>query len=237
MFIFVVWEKSTLRPHRHVFITLLWLLATSLACSLGIPQDENAPDVAPANNENWVSFSSNNLIIGAPPGEWLQVPAEQGAIESLFVRLDQQDPSVANLFLGLGGVAKNPTYPLVLMKNDGTAWATINVTPLVNGDTLASRLQSSKDDLQRRGIPILSERQVPLAIGSATRREIENPVVQATAWALDNSPTNSQALDRQYQYILQIGTDIYTLTFDAQAADFEGYKSIFQAMALSFSIG
>jgi hypothetical protein len=236
-FIFIVWEKSTLRLHRYVFITLFWLLATTLGCSLATSPDENSPDVAPANNENWVSFGRNNLIIGAPPSEWLQVPAEQGAIDSLFTNLSDQDLSVAYLFLGLGGVAKNPTFPLVLMKNDGTAWATINITPLVEGDTLAARLQSSKEDLQRRGIPILSERQVQLAMGRATRREIEIPVAQATSWASDISPTNSQALDRQYQYILQIGTDIYTLTFDAQAADFEGYKPIFQAMALSFSIG
>ncbi len=211
------------------------IFASSLACSLSTAKDDPQQDIAPASTDNWVSFQATNASIGAPPNDWLLVPIVQGEIDALYTQLQGVDISVANLFLGLSGVAKSNGYHLILMKRDGTAWVTIYSEPLPPTTTFEGFLTAAKEDWTRRGIPMLSEGEVNLPMGKAIRREIEIPVEQATRWQ-DISPTASQVLDRQYQYILPIGSEVFTLTFDAQAADFNNYKAIFQAMALSFSV-
>ncbi|GIK63270.1 MAG: hypothetical protein BroJett018_10640 [Chloroflexota bacterium] len=218
---------------RHILLGIILIFVSSLACSLSTSKDDQETDVEPASTDNWVSFQAPNVSIGAPPNDWLLVPTVQGEIDALFTQLNTSDTSVANVFLALSGVATSNGYHLILMKRDGTAWATVYSEPLPS--TYEVFLTTTKEDWERRGIPILSEREVNLPMGKAVRREFELPVGQATRWQ-DSSSTASQALDRQYQYLLAIGTEVYTLTFDAQAADFNDYKAIFQAMAFSFSV-
>ncbi len=224
-----------MRHTSRILMGILLIFASSLACSLSTATDDPQQDIAPASTDNWVSFQATNASIGAPPNDWLLVPIVQGEIDALFAQLDAFDTSVSGVFLGLAGVAGSNGYHLVLMKRDGTAWVTVYSEPLSPTTTFDGFLTTAKEDWARRGIPILSEREVNLPMGKSVRREIEIPVGQATRWQ-DSSSTASQALDRQYQYILPIGSEVYTLTFDAQAADFNDYKAIFQAMALSFSV-
>ncbi|MBI5928062.1 MAG: hypothetical protein HY862_02050 [Chloroflexi bacterium] len=223
-----------MRHHQRILMGLLFIFSTSLACSLATTKNQ-PQDVVPASTDNWVSFQSSGASIGAPPNDWLLVPQDQAEIGSLYTNMTRFDESAANVFLGLAAVGATNGYHLVLMKSDGTAWVTVFSEPVPAETTLVDFLTSAKEDWQRRGIPILSEREVNLPMGQATRREIEILVGQSTHWQ-DNSRADSQALDRQYQYILQVGNEIYTLTFDAQVVDFDDYKPIFQAMALSFSV-
>jgi hypothetical protein len=202
------------------------MMASSLACTL-VRVEREAPaqgsDVTPANTDNWVGFQGRGVQMGAPPGSWTLIPSDDVSIQNQFVQWVERDRSVSNLFLELTEQVKDDFYRLVLMKDDGTAWVNVAGEPLQPDATFADILQKSRDGLLERGIQPRNERTVELTVGRATR------------WETAYSPRNSQIVDRQFQYIVQVGGEVYYLTFNAQAPDFDDYTPVFEAMALSFA--
>lgn len=198
------------------------LLSSTLACTLADAGSFTPTQIPSADTSGWVGYEGRGVQIGAPPQEWIQVPLEVSEALEQYEVINAQDPSAANVFRDLINLTASSNYRLILMKSDGTAWLTVYAEPLeVDFEEKINQLKQSITDGETQ---IYAETTVQLAVGEAIR------------WETTLSPTNSQVRNRQWQYNIQIGNQIYYLVFNAQAADFDTYAPIFAAMALIFAI-
>lgn len=212
--------------HRRWIPTLL-ILCSSIACSLVYVNDnpDSLPlsEITPASTQGWVSFVGRGVRIAAPAVEWTNVPFDPLETNAQLAKWQADDPSVANVFQALQENIDDARYKLILMRTDGTA--TLNITT----EALQTRsyedvVQESKQAFIDQGIQPFNQRRVNLFVGEAIR------------WELQTSPPNSQILNREFVYIVQVGQEVYYLNFSAQAVDFKDYAPVFEAMAISFSV-
>jgi hypothetical protein len=162
--------------------------------------------------------------MGAPSTSWQQVPANLAAARQRVSELEQVDESVANQYLDLALLANQSFYRLVLMRNDGTAYATITSRSLRPGQDQEEAIAEAREALLSDGIVPRQQRSLLMPEGDAVR------------WTIDVSPEDSRAINRQFQYLLVVNNQLYTFTFSAQLPDFEEYATIFETMALTFRV-
>ena len=206
---------------------LLLLVLPTMACNLvhlktggTLPRSE----LTPLDTTGWVAFPGRGVTMGAPSGTWIQVPADFAAAQAQVVTLREIDPSVANVFLELALLANNDFYRLVLMRSDGTAYATVTTRSLRPGQAPDNAFIEAQNTLERDGIVPRKQRSLVMSSGDAVR------------WTIDVSPTGSQIINRQFQYLLVNNGQLYTFTFSAQLSDFETYMPTFETMALTFRL-
>jgi hypothetical protein len=201
---------------------LLILLSSVLACTLVESGSFTPTQVPAADTVGWVGYEGRNVQIGAPAEQWIQVPLEVSEALEQFETLNAQDQSAANVFRDLISLTADTNYRLILMKSDGTAWLTIYADPL--DIPFDEKINQIKQSIIDGGTQIYNERAVQLSAGEATR------------WETILSPSGSQIRNRQWQYNVEVGDQIYYLVFNAQTADFDDYAPTFAAMALIFTI-
>lgn len=200
------------------------LLSGILACTLADSDSFNPTQVSPADTSGWVGYQGNGVQIGAPAEQWLQVHLNVAEAYEQLETLNVDDPSAAKVYNSLITllVDTDTNYRLLLMKTDGTAWLAVYTEPLdIPFDEKIDQLKQSIID---NGIQVYNETTIDLPIGQATR------------WETTQSPSDSQIRNRQWQYAVSVGGQIYYLVFNAQAADFDDYAPTFAAMTLIFTI-
>lgn len=216
-----------MRYQKSGWIVWVFMLASVLACNLAriktidtIPRSE----VTPVDMNGWVAYNGRGVRMGAPAGQWSQVPFDQNEANTLLSAWQLRDPSVANIFFNLMGRSANEFYKLVLLKDDGTASLEVTGSSLADGSSFESVVQQARQSLIDQNNYPRQQRLVSLSVGDAVR------------WETSISPIGSQIINRQLQYIVMVNTQVYYLTFTAQAVDFEGYIPVFEAMALTFLV-
>ncbi len=198
-----------------------------LACNLVYVSDgalRPRSELTPVDTSNWVAYPGRGVRIGAPSNAWELIPTRQEVASQRYDEIQAVDPSVANVFRDLSLLAANDAYRLILMKRDGTAWLQIKSSSLLPNETFEDVIERQRAALVAENIIPFNERWVPLPVGDAIR------------WTIDVSPPNSQIINRQFQYLVVVSGQLYTLTFSAQLPDFDEYAPMFETMALSFAI-
>lgn len=209
-------------------VLLGWLLLGTLACNLIYVDggaSRPASELQPVDTSTWVAYPGRGVRVGAPPTSWELVPTRATDASERVIELQAVDPSVANVFDFLRLLAANDLYRLILMKQDGTAWLHITSSSTLPNESLEQAVERQRENLANADFPPFNERAVPLPVGDSIR------------WTLDETPPNSQIINRQLQYFIIVDGQLYILTFSAQLPDFEEYAPLFETMALSFGIG
>lgn len=209
---------------KRVWIPIILLISAMLACSLATGNDAGdlpESEITPVNTGDWVAYTGRNVRVGAPAATWGQVPFEAAEASLVLADWRERDPSVANVFEALSRLAADPNSRLVLLRNDGIAWLRIWEQPLADL-TFDEFIDQTEQTLTSLGMTPYNKRQITLSVGEAIR------------WETQSSPPGSRIINRQYQYWVVVGTNVYILNFSAQAADFDSLAPIFEAMALSF---
>jgi hypothetical protein len=208
-----------------VLLIPVWLV--TIACNLVRLQDTGqlpASEIDPVATEGWVAFTGRGVSMGAPSATWDQVPTDADRTQQRLSTFEQVDPSVANVYADLADLAANSFYRLVLIRTDGTAYATITARSLRPGQDQADAIDEAQQELLTAGIVPRQQRSLLLPEGDAVR------------WTIDVMPPGSQAINRQFQYLLVINNQLYTFTFSAQLPDFDDYAAMFETMALTFRV-
>lgn len=221
------WVQSVQFRLRFMLLWFFPLLLATLACNL-VRLQESGPlptsELDPVSTDNWVAFTGRGVSMGAPSATWEQVPASGTAAQQRLADFDQVDPTVANLFAELATFAQDNFYRLVLLRTDGTAYATITTRSLRPGQDQKDAVAEARQDLLDAGVLPRQQRSLLLPEGDAVR------------WTIDVSRPGSRAIDRQFQYLLVVNNQLYTFTFSAQLPDFAEYAPVFETMALTFRI-
>lgn len=210
-----------------LFLLLVPWLLTTVSCNLVRLQDDGEfprSEIEPVDTQGWVAFPGRGVSMGAPSASWEQVPTNLAASRQRVQALEATDPSVAPVFLSLALLANDSFYQLVLIRNDGTAYATITTRSLRPGQTQDAAVEEARQELLANGIVPRQQRSLIMPEGDAIR------------WTIDVTPEGSRAINRQFQYLLVINSQLYTFTFSAQLPDFDDYTPIFETMALTFRL-
>ncbi len=209
----------------RLWTSFVAILSSILACTLMEAPDETrflSSELTPARTDGWVSYTEQDVRIGAPAGSWSQIPFTIGDATNQWNDWLERDPSVANVYRDLMRFIVVDSYVLLLMKNDGTAWLQATREPIdIDFD---STLRARQQQLVDQGTPPYHQRSIALSAGDAVR------------WEVSTSPAGSQIVDHQFHYLINVGDWMYQLVFNAQESDFNSYTPVFEAMALSFWI-
>lgn len=207
----------------HFILSLGFLLSllvlTSIACSLSdTGQDTTHEEFV--DTTDWVAYGGErNLFVAAPAGTWRGIPFDLPEAYDQGVLISEIDPTVSNLYndLVLKYVSKADTQ-LVILRNDGTAWAVIT-KEVLNGTDFRGRVTAIQQSQRAQNHNPVNETTVQLSIGEATR------------WEIAYSPQGSQIVNRQWHYAIEHEGVMLHMIFDAQSADFDNYKPIFRTIA------
>ncbi len=207
------------------FITLIAI--TSIACNLayvGNGDNRSRSELTPTDTSTWVAYPGRGVRMGAPPNSWELIPIREESARQRYSELQAVDPTVANVYLDLSILAPNDLYRLILMKRDGTAWLKITSTSILPNEGF-------EDVIERQRAALIDVNKTPF-----NERTVSLPIGDAVRWTIDVSPPNSQIINREFQYLVVVSGQLYTLTFSAQLPDFAEYAPLFETMALSFGI-
>lgn len=221
-----MWQRGFVQTVRRVFPILL-LTFSALACNLvRVGNDDARPpsELSPVDTSAWVAYPGRGVRIGAPPTAWELIPIRAEAAAERYAEIQAVDPSVANVFLDLSILGSNDLYRLILMKLDGTAWLQVTSTSILPNESFEDLIARQRETLVNEDTTPFNVRSVSLPVGDAVR------------WTIDVSPPNSQIINRQFQYLVVVNGQLYTLIFSAQLPDFNDYAPLFETMALSFGV-